>query len=86
LTAVPDLVSRQKMLTPIDSGLSHLPDISLSPDAAFYLCRGQAVRADGLPNNGEVRLYAKDAGFLGIGTVTDDGRVAPRRLIPQTGR
>ena len=86
LTAVPDLVSRQKMLTPIDSGLSHLPDISLSPDAAFYLCRGQAVRADGLPNNGEVRLYAKDAGFLGIGAVTDDGRVAPRRLIPQTGR
>ena len=68
---------------PIGEGLSHLPDINLSTDAAFYLCRGQTVRAEGLPKNGEVRLYAKDVGFLGIGMVTDDGRVAPRRLVPQ---
>ena len=86
LTAVADLAARQKMLTPIDDGLSHLPEISLSADAAFYLCRGQAVRADGLPNKGEVRLYAKGAGFLGIGVITDDGRVAPRRLMSQTRR
>ena len=83
LTAVPDLAVRQKMLTPIDGGLSHLPEVRLSADAAFYLCRGQAVRAHGLPNEGQVRLYAKEAGFLGIGMVTDDGRVTPRRLIPQ---
>jgi tRNA pseudouridine55 synthase len=83
LTAVPDLAVRQKILTPIDGGLSHLPEVRLSADAAFYLCRGQAVRAHGLPNEGQVRLYAKDAGFLGIGMVTDDGRVTPRRLIPQ---
>jgi len=83
LTAVPDLAVRQKILTPIDGGLSHLPEVRLSADAAFYLCRGQAVRAHGLPNEGQVRLYAKEAGFLGIGMVTDDGRVTPRRLIPQ---
>ncbi len=82
LTAVPDLAVR-KILTPIDGGLSHLPEVRLSADAAFYLCRGQAVRAHGLPNEGQVRLYAKEAGFLGIGMVTDDGRVTPRRLIPQ---
>ncbi len=83
LTAVPDLAVRQKILTPIDGGLSHLPEVRLSAAAAFYLCRGQAVRAHGLPNEGQVRLYAKEAGFLGIGMVTDDGRVTPRRLIPQ---
>ena len=83
LTAVPDLAVRQKILTPIDGGLSHLPEVRLSADAAFYLCRGQAVRAHGLPNEGQVRLYAKEAGFLGIGMVTGDGRVTPRRLIPQ---
>ncbi|HHZ72205.1 MAG TPA: tRNA pseudouridine(55) synthase TruB, partial [Gammaproteobacteria bacterium] len=48
LTAVPDLAVRQKILTPIDGGLSHLPEVRLSADAAFYLCRGQAVRAHGL--------------------------------------
>ena len=83
LTVVPDLAVRQKILTPIDGGLSHLPEVRLSADAAFYLCRGQAVRAHGLPNEGQVRLYAKEAGFLGIGMVTDDGRVTPRRLILQ---
>ena len=86
LTAVPDLAVRQKILTPIDGGLSHLPEVRLSADAAFYLCRGQTVRADGLPNKGEVRLYAKGAGFLGIGVITDDGRVAPRRLMSQSRR
>ncbi len=85
MAAMPELASRRQVLIPIGDGLSHLPDISLSADAAFYLCRGQAVRADGLPNNGEVRLYTKDVGFLGIGRVTDDGRVAPRRLVPQVG-
>ena len=85
LIAMPDLASRQQMLTPIGDSLSHLPDVNLSADAAFYLCRGQTVRADGLPDYGEVRLYAKAVGFLGIGTVPDDGRVAPRRLVPQIG-
>ena len=85
LAAMPDLASRQQILISIGEGLSHLPDISLTADAAFYLCRGQVVRAEGLPENGDVRLYAKDVGFLGIGTVTDDGRVAPRRLVPQIG-
>ena len=72
---------REKLLISIDQGLSHLPQIDLSMDAAFYLCRGQAVRASRLPKEGPVRLYAQEAGFLGIGMVTDDGRVAPRRLM-----
>ena len=77
---------REKMLISIDHGLAHLPQIDLSIDAAFYLCRGQAVRASGLPKEGPVRLYAQEAGFLGIGVVTDDGRVAPRRLMHATER
>ncbi len=77
---------REKLLISVDHGLSHLPQIDLSVDAAFYLCRGQAVRAGGLPKDGPVRLYAQQAGFLGIGMVTDDGRVAPRRLMQATER
>lgn len=64
-----------------DRGLRHLPGVTLSPDAAYYLVRGQAVRAAELPRSGLVRLYADEAGFLGVGQVLGDGRVAPKRLF-----
>jgi len=72
---------RRRKLLAGDEALSHIPTVELSIDAAFYLCRGQPVRADDLPADGWVRLYSKDAGFLGVGTITEDGRVAPRRLV-----
>jgi len=71
---------REKLM-PGDQALGHIPMVDLSVDAAFYLCRGQSVRAADLPSKGWVRLYSRDAGFLGIGAITDDGRVAPRRLV-----
>ena len=69
------------MLIPTDVSLKHLPGVNLSDDAAYYLCRGQPVKAANVPRNGWVRLYADEAGFLGVGKVLDDGRVAPKRLF-----
>ena len=69
------------MLIPTDVGLKHLPGVNLSDDAAYYLCRGQPVKAANVPRDGWVRLYADEAGFLGVGKVLDDGRVAPKRLF-----
>ncbi len=69
------------LLIPGDRGLEHMPGVTLSADAAFYLVRGQAVRAAPLPSSGLVRLYADEAGFLGVGRVLGDGRVAPKRLF-----
>lgn len=69
------------LLISADEALAHLPGVTLSDDAAYYLCRGQPVRAADLPASGWVRLYAGAAGFLGVGMVTDDGRVAPKRLF-----
>jgi tRNA pseudouridine55 synthase len=68
-------------LLPIDSALSHKPDVSLSEDASFYLRNGQAVVVPHAPPAGLVRLYSKKRQFLGIGQILDDGRVAPRRLV-----
>jgi len=73
--------ARRHKLLAGDEALSHIPPVDLSVDAAFYLCRGQAVRAADLPSEGWVRLYSRDAGFLGMGAITDDGKVAPRRLM-----
>ena len=75
---------RRESLLAGDQALSHIPTVDLSVDAAYYLCRGEPVRAADLPSTGWVRLYSEDAGFLGVGTVTDDGRVAPRRLVAST--
>ncbi len=69
------------LLIPADEGLPDLPDVMLSADAAYYLCRGQPVRVSSAPTSGWVRLYAKEAGFLGVGQVLADGRVAPKRLF-----
>lgn len=81
LRAIDGVEGRRALLMPGDKGLTHLPQVNLSVDAAYYLCRGQPVRAADLPNEGWVRLYSEGAGFLGLGTVLDDGRVAPKRLF-----
>lgn len=72
---------RRKMLIKGEEGLTHLPRVDLSVDAAFYLCRGQDVRAESLPLEGMVRLFSRDTGFIGIGEITEDGRVGPKRLF-----
>ncbi|MDH3639938.1 MAG: tRNA pseudouridine(55) synthase TruB [Gammaproteobacteria bacterium] len=84
ICATADLVELGNYLIPVDEGLRHLPDVRLSTDAAYYLCRGQPVRAADLPKHGWVRLYADGAGFLGIGKILSDGRVAPKRLFHTT--
>lgn len=81
LTQEDDTEKLDQLLIAMDVGLKHLPGITLSDDAAYYLCRGQPVKAAELPNEGWVRLYAEEVGFLGLGEVLDDGRVAPKRLF-----
>ncbi len=76
---------RRRLIIPGDETLTHLPKIDLSFDAAYYLCRGQTVRAGNLPPEGMVRLYENTVGFLGIGTSLGDGRVAPKRLFHASG-
>jgi len=58
-----------------------LPEIRLNDDVAYYLCQGQAVTVSGLPKSGRLRIYNGSDQFLGLGEVTDDGRITPKRLI-----
>lgn len=69
------------LLLPVDSALSSWPQVTLDPDTAHYFKLGQGVMASGAPSEGELRVYAEDEGFLGIGRILEDGRVAPRRLM-----
>jgi tRNA pseudouridine55 synthase len=69
------------LLEPADAAISDLPKLELVDSAADFILQGQPVMALHGPMAGEVRLYRKNGGFLGLGEMTDDGRVAPKRLI-----
>lgn len=68
-------------LLPMETSVRAFPAIKLSTSAAFYLKMGQAVRATLPLKSPLVRLFAEDERFLGVGEVTDDGRVKPFRLL-----
>ena len=68
-------------LLPIEDALVHLPEVALSEEAARYISQGQAVFVPKINYTGYVRLFLPSNQFLGIGTVLDDGRIAPKRLM-----
>lgn len=72
------------LLVPMESALKDWPQVMLSDDAAYYIRMGQAVFVPKLASDGLVRLNCAE-GFLGIGQVMDDGRVAPKRLLGMAG-
>ncbi len=65
----------------MDKPLQDLDAVNLGESSTFYLRRGQPVLVPNAPRSGMVRVYAAGGGFLGIGEMLDDGRVAPRRLV-----
>ncbi|MCA0899347.1 tRNA pseudouridine(55) synthase TruB [Microbulbifer agarilyticus] len=72
-------------LLPADSPASGLPKMILADDTGYYLRQGQPVmdlQVYRLGDEGDmVRLFLESGEFLGVGEITDDGRVAPRRLV-----
>ncbi len=70
-----------RQLLAMDTVLAHLPEVELSDSVAYYLQQGQAVIVPHAPTEGLVRIYDQQRAFIGVGTVLDDGRIAPNRLI-----
>ncbi|WP_308366201.1 MULTISPECIES: tRNA pseudouridine(55) synthase TruB [unclassified Microbulbifer] len=72
-------------LLPVDSPASGLPRLTLPDDSGYYLRQGQPVmdlQVYRIGAEGDmVRLFLESGDFLGVGEITDDGRVAPRRLV-----
>ena len=81
LEAIDDAQARQALLRPIDEALVNLPDVTLTELATHYLLQGQPVSVQHGHSPGWVRLYEPIQGFLGMGEVLDDGRVAPKRIM-----
>ncbi len=71
----------ERFLLPLDSALKDWPEVRLTRDLVYFVRQGQPVLIPRAPSSGELRLYDDAGGFMGIGEVLDDGRVAPRRLL-----
>ncbi len=70
-----------ELLLGIDTIVQDMPAVHLVDNVAYYLCQGQPVIVPKAPTRGMLRLYTEDGGFLGVGEVLTDGRVAPKRLL-----
>ena len=70
-----------QQLLPLEKALLDWPAVELPQEAAHYFRKGQPVFVPKISSTGWVRIYEGKARFLGVGTVLDDGRVAPKRLL-----
>ena len=73
------------LLRPMEAAVSRWPSVLLPEGVAFYLRKGQPVLVPHSPTEGWVRIHSERAGFIGVGEVLDDGRIAPRRLFASDG-
>ncbi len=73
--------TREALLQPADALLTSLPRLDLDADATQRFSHGQAVPAVQRPIAGQLRIYADDGRFLGLGRAVPDGQVAPARLV-----
>ncbi len=72
--------SLDAVLLDSDSGIANWNKVELDADSAYYIKLGQAVQVSGAPVDGMVRIYSPD-GFIGVGVIQDDGKVAPKRML-----
>ena len=79
----PEVLDQQ--LLGVDSAVLTLPAIELDEDGGHYFRQGQAImdlEVYRLGDQGDtVRVYQKNGAFLGLGEITDDGRVAPKKVV-----
>ena len=73
------------LLKPMEIAVADRMAVELSPIVASYFQLGQAVMSPQAFRNGQegdiVRVFREGGDFLGVGEVTDDGKVAPKRLV-----
>ena len=71
---------RAKLL-PADYALADMPGVSVDTDDALRFCGGQAVTVAADEQKGLARVYEAGQRFLGVGELSGDGQLAPRRVF-----
>ncbi len=80
-------------LLPMDATIQHLPKVSIDARSAEFFYMGQAVMVSGVykisacegsrfvEETDIVRVVSDSGDFLGVGEVTDDAQVQPKRVV-----
>ncbi|MCK5813327.1 MAG: tRNA pseudouridine(55) synthase TruB, partial [Cocleimonas sp.] len=68
-------------LLPIDTALSNHPQIILNDDESTRMKYGLKVTRDDIPNASLIRLYHESGEFIGIGRLSSDNLLAPKRMM-----
>lgn len=72
-------------LLAVDTPVAEFSALELPEDSAYYFRLGNSVMDTQVYRIGDegdmVRVFDQTGRFLGVGEITDDGRVAPKRLL-----
>lgn len=69
------------LLLPMDLAVQHLRLIELHSSQSLRLRQGQPVLLEEQGNDEFVRVYDSITGFIGIGRLSNDGKLCPERLL-----
>ena len=73
---------RDARLAPADALLADLPRVDLDANEAGRVRHGQGIRSTAAAGS-RMRLYAAGGSFVGLGEVSADGWLNPRRLVAE---
>lgn len=68
-------------LLPIDSALSHQPQIILNDEETTQMKYGLKVKRNDIPDSPLIRMYHQSGEFIGIGRLSSDKLLAPKRMM-----
>lgn len=69
-----------KVLVSAELAFQDWPAVTVRDDLMTQMHNGHPVWIEGTPTKGRVRIYDATEKFYGIGTLLDDGRIAPKAL------
>ena len=75
------MAQRDALLLPPDALLAGVQKMSVDAESAHSLRLGQAIWRSKQTLGSTVRLYDEKERFIGIGEVSEDGKIAPKRLV-----
>lgn len=76
-----DMVQRDALLLPPDSPLAGLEKVVLDAQSSYCVRLGQAIWQPKQTVGKKVCLYDESQRFMGVGEVTEEGKIAPKRLV-----